>query len=116
MGFFSKFFGGDPEKVYKTCVDIYEKAKRKRPGKPERDYLKLVLLTKPPYDYQRDEVIDLLLDEYENIDEIADFIACESDPYNRESLKTSFECREENLKFYPEIKDRNRRFFEDFWE
>ncbi len=115
MGILSKLFGTDPDSVYKTCIKIYEKAKRKRPGKSERDYLKLVLLTKPPYDYQFDEVINLLLDEYNTIEDLADFIASMSDPYNRESQKDVWESRERNLKFASEVKKRNEDFFREFW-
>ena len=64
MGFFSNLFGISPESAYKTCIAIYKKAKRKNPNKAEMDYLKFVLLTKPPYDYQFDGVIKIILDNY----------------------------------------------------
>ena len=115
MGIFSKLLGADPDSVYKTCIKIYEKAKRKRPGKNERDYLKLVLLTKPPYDYQLDRVIDMLLDSFETIENLANYIANKSDPYNRESQKDMWESRERNLKFAPEVRERNESFFREFW-
>ena len=64
------------ERIYKTCLSIYNKAKKKRPNKPEWDYLKLVLLTKPPYDYQLDNIIDIILNEHaQNIHELAEFIS-----------------------------------------
>jgi hypothetical protein len=63
MGFFCRLFGTDPEGVYKTCVPVYERARGRRPNRPERDYLKLVLLTKPPYDYQTDAVIDQMVED-----------------------------------------------------
>lgn len=115
MGIFSKLFGTDPASVYKACTKIYEKAKIKRPGKSERDYLKLVFLTKPPYDYQIDKVINFLLDEFYNIEDLADYIADMSDSYNRESQKDAWEYRERNLKFAPEVKKRNKVFFREFW-
>jgi hypothetical protein len=115
MGILSKLFGADPDSVYKTCIKIYGKAKRKRPGKSERDYLKLVLLTKPPYDYQVDEVINLLLDEYNTIEDLVDYIANRGDSYDRESRKHVWESRERNLKFVPKVKKRNEKFFREFW-
>lgn len=115
MGILSKLFGADPDSAYKTCIKIYEKAKRKRPGKSERDYLKLVLLTKPPYDYQFDRVIDMLLDNFKTIEDLADHIANGQDPHNRESQKDVWESRERNLKFAPEVRERNKTFFRKFW-
>ena len=40
---------GKAERIRKTCVKIYNRAKKMRSNKPEKDYLKLVLLTKSPY-------------------------------------------------------------------
>ncbi|MBC8431876.1 hypothetical protein [Desulfobacula sp.] len=115
MGILSKLFRTDPDSVYKACIKIYEKAKRERPGKNERDYLKLVLLTKPPYDYQHDKVINLLLDKFSTIEALADYIADMSDSYNRDSQKYVWESRERNLKFVPKVKKRNEAFFREFW-
>ena len=115
MGIFSKLLGTDPDSAYKTSIKIYEKAKRKKPGKNERDYLKLVLLTKPPYDYQFDRVINMILDEFKTIEDLAGYIANRQDPYNRESQKNVWESRERNLKFAPKVKERNKSFFREFW-
>lgn len=71
MGFLSKIFGFGKEGAYKTCLKIYEKAKNQRPGKSERDYLKVVLLTKPPFDYQHDQVIEGLLDDNQTIEDLS---------------------------------------------
>jgi len=109
------FDGADPDKVYKTCLKIYDKAKKKRPGKNERDYLKLVLLTKPPYDYQLDTVIDEILNSFETIEDLAGHIATFLDPDFRDRQAYPWESRERNLKFMPEIKLRNNKFFAEFW-
>jgi hypothetical protein len=110
MGILSKLFGTDPDSIYKTCIKIYEKAKRKNPGKSERDYLKLVLLTKPPYDYQGDKIINSLLDEFSTIEDLANIIGEMSNPNS-----SLWESREKNLKFFPQVKKRNEDFFREFW-
>jgi len=115
MGILSKLFGTGPDSAYKTCIKFYEKAKRKRPGKSERDYLKLVLLTKPPYDYQSDSAIDMLLEEFDTIEDLASFIANGQESYNRESQKDVWESRERNIKLSPKVKKRNEMFFREFW-
>ena len=115
MGFFSRLFGTDPEGVYKTCVSVYKRARARRPNRQERDYLKFVLLTKPPYDYQTDAVIDQMLEEFQSIEDLASFIANRSDPYNREAQKYVWEARERNLKLFPQVRARNQTFFKEFW-
>ena len=115
MGILSKLFGTDPDSVYKTFIKIYEKAKRKRPGKTERDYLKMVLLTKPPYDYQHDTVIDVLLEKFLTIEELAEYISEDVDPENQEGQKNLWEWRKRNIKFSPIVKKRNEDFFREFW-
>jgi hypothetical protein len=45
MGLFSTIFGTQEERNLRTCLRIYSKAKKARPGKAERDYLKLVLIS-----------------------------------------------------------------------
>ena len=109
MGFFSKIFGSGQESAYKTCLKIYEKAKNKKPGKSERDYLKVVLLTKPPFDYQHDQVIEGLLDDNQTIEALAKYIA------EQQNLKTMWEFRERNLKHSPRVKDRTNDFLREFW-
>lgn len=105
------------KKIYKTCVSIYTKAKKKRPNKPERDYLKLVLLTKPPYDFQLDNIIDLILNEYaHNIHELAEFISMMQTTRTKGELPFGWEERERNIKLYKQkLEERNRKFFEEFW-
>ncbi len=108
MKFLSRFLNSD-EKVKKTCISIYEKAKKKRPGKPEREYLKIVLLTKPPFDYQHNKVIDFILDrQATNIEKLANFIV------EHRKDKDMWENRERNLTSSI-IKDRNKEFFRKFW-
>lgn len=108
MGFLASLFGVSPEKVKKTCLSVYAIAKRKRPGKPDRDCLKIVLLTKPPFDYQLDVVIEKTLDEFSDIDTLSEFI---SKSGRNQSL---WESRRRNLKD-GKIKERNKTFFVEFW-
>ncbi len=105
------------EKIYKTCISIYNKAKKKRPNKLERDYLKLVLLTKPPYDYQLDNIIDLILDEHaHNINELAEFISEIQSMWTEGEPLPGWEERQRNLKLYKQqFKERNKKFFKEFW-
>lgn len=110
MGMLSKLFGTNTDSTYKTCLKIYAKAKRGKPGKSERNYLKFVLLTKPPYDYQTDAIINPLLDELNTVEDLANFVAKMNDPNS-----PLWESRERNLKFSPEVKKRNEDFFREFW-
>ncbi len=86
-----------------------------RPGKPERDYLKLVLITKPPFDCQTDMLINGLLDEYDTIHDLSKFVAATAQPHNRDFRNQAFRSREDNLKNRSFIKERNKLFFEEFW-
>ena len=97
------------EKIKKTCLQVYNKAKKRRPNKSERDLLKVVLLTKPPFDYQNDKVIDGLLDMCNNISELSKIISDFSKP--NDSL---WQNRERNLK-HINLKERNNVFFREFW-
>ena len=116
MGFCSKLFGADPKNVHDTCIKMYHKIKRKRPYREERDYLKMVLLTKPPFDYLLDTVVDRLLDDNPTIEELATYISknCRPNDFFGEELWAQ---RERNLKFNDEfqVKARNQRFFTYFW-
>jgi hypothetical protein len=93
-----------------TCMDLYIEAKKKRPEKEEIEYLKLILLTKPPFDYQLDVIIDEILKTNNSIDKLSDFIT---------DIKTDnflWETRKKNLKMYKEkLKLRNQSFFQHFW-
>lgn len=110
MGFLGNLFNSK-ERTKKTCRSLYDKARSARPDKPERDYLKIVLLTKPPFDYQFDSVIDGMLNEFcKNIDELGKHIA---DWQGDGSLWAN---RERNLKRYKEkLKTRNEVFFKELW-
>ncbi|MBU1090099.1 hypothetical protein KKF38_04910 [Patescibacteria group bacterium] len=110
MNFLSKIFTPKSDKTIETCISIYQKAKKKRPNKSERDCLKIVLLTKPPFDYQHNKVIDFILDEQaKNIKELASFIV----EYGKD--KGMWQNRERNLKFLDDIRNRNADFFREFW-
>lgn len=109
MGILSSIFGTSDEKVTKMCIKLYNKAKQMRPGKNERDYLKIVLLTKPPFDYQEDEIINITLNSCNNIEDLARMI-CEFGK-NGSDL---WEYREENIKS-GHLKSRNQAFFSEFW-
>ena len=109
MGLFSTIFGTREERVLKTCTKIYDKAKRMRPGRSERDYLKIVLITKPPFDYQVDQIVYDILDSCENIEDLSTVIA--------EQGKIGsylWESRERNVKLGT-LEARNKAFFVEFW-
>lgn len=106
------------DRIIKTCISIYNKAKKKRPLKADRDYLKLVLLTKPPWDYALDPVIEYILNEHgRDIHALAEFIAdMQTGERKRGELPSGFEERRRNLKQSgKKMKERNKRFFKDFW-
>ena len=93
-----------------TCVALYNEAKNKKPGKEEIEYLKLILLTKPPFDYQLDVVIDETLKNFKSIEDLSDFVTkIPKDDY-------LWESRTRNLKIYKKkLEERNRLFFQEFW-
>ena len=93
-----------------TCFNLYKKAKKRKPNKPEKDYLKLILLTKPPFDYQSDQIIENTLDEFKSIDNLAGFIT------NIPNDSYLWKSRSRNLKRCKEkITHRNNLFFKEFW-
>lgn len=107
---------GKADRIRKTCIKIYNRAKKMRPNKPERDYLELVLLTQPPYDYHRDDVIDAILEENPDIESLADFIAGpEWDEGGMDERIRWVEEREMHKRVFPELKQRNLIFFREFW-
>ena len=97
------------EKIKKICLQIYNKAKKKKPHKSERDLLKIVLLTKPPFDYQNDEVIDYLLEKCDSINMLSRMISNFSKPED-----SFWQNRKRNLK-HSNLKERNKVFFREFW-
>lgn len=109
MGLFSAIFGTREDRILKTCTSIYNKAKRMRPGKSERDYLKIVLITKPPFDYQYDQLLDYILDSCSNIEELAQIISEEG-----KIGSNLWENRERNIKLGT-LEKRNRQFALEFW-
>jgi hypothetical protein len=111
MGIISEIFGAFYKKsTYNACISIYNKAKSKRPDKLERDYLKIVLLTKPPFDYQYDQVIEGILDMYSDIHALANHIASfAKKPHLWESRKRNMKDRMEYFN------NRNNEFFSYFW-
>jgi len=109
MSLFLKIFGNRRQKILKTCTQIYNKAKKMRPDRCERDYLKIVLLTKPPFDYQHDKIIDNILDSCKDINDLSTII-------DEQGKIGSFlwQSRERNIRLGT-LKDRNEKFFSDFW-
>jgi len=91
-------------------LDIYRDAKNKKPGKSEKDYFILLLLTKPPFDYQLDGVIEETLNHFNSIEDLSDFVTeIPKDDY-------LWESRTRNLKIYrKKLEERNRSFFQEFW-
>lgn len=94
------------------CVRLYNAAKKKRHGKPEREYLKLILITKPPFDYQHDTVTNRILDDCPDIETLSDFICQYGRPIKNNHL---WEARERNKKHCPSVEEGNRAFFAEFW-
>jgi len=93
-----------------TCIFLYNEAKRKNPGKTEKEYLKLILLTKPSFDYQLDVVIEILLEEYPAIVDLADFVdELSVDDYMWESRKRNI------MEFKEKLNCRNKLYFTQFW-
>lgn len=92
------------------CFSLYNEAKKQKPDKSKKDYLKLVLLTKPPFDYQLDNVIEKTLNDFKTIEDLADFIAdIPKNDYLWESRKRNLQEYKQKLSF------RNNLFFEEFW-
>jgi len=112
MGWLSKIFGADANGIHDTCIKIYHKFKIKRPNRNERDYLKMVLLTKPPFDYLMDYIIDRFLDEAPTIEQLAIFIS-ENCKANSPVGNNLWDQRERNLKNKDQfkVKERNQQFF-----
>lgn len=110
MGLFSAIFGTREERVLKKCVELYEKAQEGSPGKSERDYLKIVLITKPPFDYVHDGVLDKILDSCGTIQDLARQIARLGQVGSR-----LWEHRSRNIKL-GHLESRNREFFSYFWD
>jgi hypothetical protein len=105
------------EKARKTCIKLYNHAKRMRPGKPERDYLKIVLITKPPFDYQYDEVIELLLDYYPDIEQLARFMSTAA-PWGNAHAKGLWEQRTQYVSIDSikrRLEEQNQAYFREFW-
>jgi hypothetical protein len=70
-------------KIFSESMKNYNDAKRKAPNKPERDYLKMVLINTPPFDWQLERVIEGILDEYlKDINDLSDFLAISYKPDN----------------------------------
>ena len=109
MGIISTIFGTREQRVFKTCKKIYDDAKRKRPDRNERDYLKIILITKPPFDYQSDKMLDGILDSCRSVKDLS----CEIS--NLGKLNSLWNSRERNIKM-GFLENRNRKFFSEFWD
>ena len=109
MGLFSAIFRTREKSVLKTCTKLYNKAKKMRPDKNERDYLKIVLITKPPFDYQYDQILDKILDSCSNIEDLAREIS-----KHGQLGSYLWESRKRNVKLGT-LEARNRAFFTEFW-
>jgi len=109
MGTIKKLFESREEKILKTCLELYNKAKKTRPDKSEYDCFKIVMITKPPFDYQADLVLDELLSSCKSINDLASIIS----EYSK--LSSEFwKSREKNKKSRI-FEERNKKFFEEFW-
>jgi len=96
--------------VFSYDFDLFHKAQTSRPGKPTASYLRLILLTKPPFDFQLDPVIDEILQECKTIDSLSAFV----EDFGKEP--SLWENRERNLSRSKDIlTSRNNTFFDSFW-
>jgi hypothetical protein len=112
MGFLGEILGVSDKSIFKTCIWIYQKQKKLYPNRPEREYLKFVLLTKPPFDWQVKTVTAMILDSCSNIEELAQYIV--------DNMRSQYlwDTRERNLKldFVKEsLKNERDKFFADFF-
>ena len=57
-----------------VVLKIYQSKKKEYPDKSESEYLRYVLITRPPFDYQDDDIIDGILKKYPSIDNLSSFI------------------------------------------
>lgn len=93
----------------KSCAAIFKDVKKRRPGKADSDYLKFVLLSKPPLDYQEDHVIENILKEFRSINDLENFIC------DVQKDETLWALRNKNLKRKSkELTMRNNEFFKLF--
>ena len=93
-----------------SCTSLYKQAKQKRPGKADKEYLKFVLLSKSPFDYQEDRVIENILNVFNTIEDLESFIS------DIQKDVTFWAMRRKNLKRKSnELTIRNNEFFKVFW-
>lgn len=67
------------------------------------------MITKPPFDYQDDNILDFILDSCENIEDLANAIIAHGQLGN-----ILWEYRQENIKS-GHLKKRNEAYFAEFW-
>lgn len=94
----------------KSCTAIFEEARKRCPGKAYVDYLKFVLLSKAPFDYQEDRIIENILNVFSTIEDLESFV---SDVRKHE---TFWAMRSNNLKRKSEeLMKRNNEFLNAFY-
>lgn len=103
-----RMIGADDASVRRTCNQLYEKARRIRPDRDDRDCLKIVLMTKPPFDYLPGETIEEFLDEASNIEGLCDVVCRDG----RE--RYLWEVREK-MRTNRSIANGREEFFSWFW-
>ena len=93
----------------KSCASIFEEARERKSGKSDYDYLKYVLLSKPPFDYQEDRVIENILNVFKTIDDLEIFVS------EVQKDETFWTMRNKNLKRkWDELTIRNNEYFQTF--
>jgi hypothetical protein len=93
----------------KSCIAIFEEARKRSPGKANGDYLKFVLLSKAPFDYQEDRIIDSIISVFSTIDDLESFVS------DVQKDETFWAMRNKNLKRRSnELTVRNNEFFQTF--
>ncbi len=100
--------GAGDVSVRRTCNQLYEKARRIRPDRDDRDCLRVVLMTKPPFDYQPRQTIEGFLDEAGDIEGLSD-VVCR---YGRE--RYMWKAREK-MRTNSNVVSGREEFFSWFW-
>lgn len=110
MNIITTVFGNKKERILRTCTKLYKKAKKERPGRKESEYYKIILLTKPPFDYQYENVIGAILESTKSIGDLAKQI------YMHGQINSHlWVARERNIK-KGRVVEKNQEFIRKFWE
>jgi hypothetical protein len=113
MGLLGDILGASDKSIFKACISIYQKQKKLLPNKPDRDYLKFVPLTKPPFDWQVKPVTDMILTAWSKIGGLAQYFVDNA----RDQYLWNTRDRNRRLDFVKDYlkKDKDNCFADFFW-